>query len=256
MTEKQLDKIRTFIADNIGEFHAAVLASVRKKDLNFFLRRCNPYLFKAKARENAGDFVKRLLENYLRKSEETHFGKFLESVAVFVSKMLHDGHKSVVSDMDLEFDRDGTHYVVSVKSGPNWGNSGQQQHLKTRFLASRKIAGQAGAKNKVEFVLGHCYGRKGNPSQGSHLRYSGQEFWRFLSGDDSLYLRIIEPLGNQAKRRNQEFADAYDQMLNQLTQEFMERFCVGGKIQWEEVVKFNSGKERPKPPPKRARKKG
>ena len=255
MTKAQLGRVRKFVADNIGAFHAGVLAKVQKKTLNELLKRCNPYLYKAKSREVAHDFVERLLADSLALSERTQFGSFLEQLAIFVGAEMHDGRKSVAEGVDLEFVRDGTHFIVSIKSGPNWGNSSQHKKQSDQFRTAKKVARQAGPGNRVEAVLGCCYGQV-EKDKGDYDVISGQAFWRFLSGDDSLYLRIIEPLGNQAKRRNQEFADAYDQMLNQLTQEFMERFCVGGKIQWEEVVKFNSGKERPKPPPKRARKKG
>ena len=27
--------------------------------------------------------------------------------------------------IDLEFDKDGVRYIVTIKSGPNWGNSSQ-----------------------------------------------------------------------------------------------------------------------------------
>lgn len=267
MTEAQLDKVRNFIADNIGKFHAGVLAKVRDPkniNLDILLSRFNPYLYKAKALENAHEFVKRLLEDKLRRSEGTQFGQLLENIAVFVGGMLYDGRKSAGKSVDLEFTRDGKHFVVSVKSGPNWGNRSQHASMESDFRTAKKIAGQGGMGGDKIFVVGSCYGRKGNQNQASHIRYCGQEFWRFLSGDDDLYLKIIEPLGHQAAKRNDEFNTAYDQLLNKLTQEFANRFCVDGRIQWERLVEFNSAREKPrrprasKPPrrPKQARKKG
>ena len=121
MTKAQLGRVRKFVADNIGAFHAGVLAKVQKKTLNELLKRCNPYLYKAKSREVAHDFVERLLADSLALSERTQFGSFLEQLAIFVGAEMHGGRKSVAEGVDLEFVRDGTHFIVSVKSGPNWG---------------------------------------------------------------------------------------------------------------------------------------
>ena len=257
MTKAQMQKIRKFVAENIGEFHSDVLAKVQEKQLDEFLKGFNPYMFKAKAREDAHDFIKLLLDDFLRRSEGTKFGQFLEKLAIFVGGELYGARKSIAKGIDLEFTRGGVHYAVSVKSSPNWGNKSQTKQQKDDFVNASRLAGQAGRGNKLTCVLGCCYGRKGNNHQGTHMRYCGQEFWQFLSGDGALYQQIVEPLGHQAKRHNDKFAAAYACVLNKMTHEFVARFCDdNGRIKWEEVVKFNSARERPRPPPrKRARKK-
>jgi len=70
---------------------------------------------------------------------------------------------------------------------------------------------------------------------------SGQEFWNFISEDERLYLDIIEPLGFEAKKRNEEFQEAYSEIINIFTAEFLKEFCIKGKIDWEKLVRFNSG---------------
>ena len=46
-----------------------------------------------------------------------------------------------------------------------------------------------------------------------------------LSNGDNFYLRIIEPIGRDAKRHNDDFAQAYGSVVNRFTKEFTEGFC-------------------------------
>lgn len=90
-------------------------------------------------------------------------------------------------------------------------------------------------------VNGCCYGQDANPDKGDYLKYCGQDFWKFISGNDELYLEIIEPLGHQAKRRNDEFLEEYSALITRFAQEFAQDFCQeNGKIDWCKLVKFNS----------------
>jgi len=75
------------------------------------------------------------------------------------------------------------------------------------------------------------------------LKLCGQAFWEFISGNTRLYIDLIEPLGWQAKQKNDEFYQEYDRILNQFTIEFANQFSLDGKIDWEKLVKINSGKE-------------
>lgn len=60
------------------------------------------------------------------------------------------------------------------------------------------------------------------------------------SGD--LLAAIIEPLGHQAKEKNEQFSLEYAKVLNKFTGEFITEFCdTNGSIRWEDIVKLNSG---------------
>jgi hypothetical protein len=90
-------------------------------------------------------------------------------------------------------------------------------------------------------VNGCCYGSDNHPDKGSYFKYCGQKFWRFISGDENLYTQIIEPLGQQAKERNDDFMQSYAQMINKFTVEFAQGFCEkNGRIDWNKLVIFNS----------------
>ena len=93
-------------------------------------------------------------------------------------------------------------------------------------------------------VNGCCYGRDNNPDKGDYLKLCGQRFWEFISGEERLYVEIIEPLGHQAKERNEAFQREYARLINTFSQEFMAEFCVDGLIDWEKLVAFNSAANR------------
>ncbi|MDP8244448.1 MAG: PmeII family type II restriction endonuclease [Candidatus Hinthialibacter antarcticus] len=235
-------KIREFISGNIGDFHQRRLLSLEKLKLNDVLKRKNPYLFKAKNILQASDLVRTILDARLSSQEETIFGEFLEQLAIFVSET-SGGRKSSSQGIDLEMDRDGKRYVVSIKSGPNWGNSGQIRNMIDDFEHAKKIYHTNNPQQEIVAINGCCYGRS-HPGyrKGGYFKFCGQAFWEFISGDENLYTKIIEPLGDKAKRRNDQFAKAYAKVINQFTLEFSQEFCTDGVIDWGKLVEFNSSK--------------
>lgn len=130
--------------------------------------------------------------------------------------------------------------MVTIKSGPNWGNSGQIDKMVQNFKTAKKILGTNSRKTNVIAVNGCCYGIDNNPDKGDYLKLCGQAFWTFISGNEDLYIEIIEPLGFEAKKRNDDFVEEYSKILNMFTQSFMEEFCINGEINWEKLVRFNS----------------
>jgi hypothetical protein len=90
-------------------------------------------------------------------------------------------------------------------------------------------------------VNGCCYGRDNRPDKGEYFKYCGQEFWEFISGEESLYTLIIEPLGHKAKENNDSFMNKYAMVINRFTQAFATEFCQeSGEIDWYKLVAFNS----------------
>jgi hypothetical protein len=238
-----LNEVQKFVEDHIGEFHQRRLEKIRSLKLTDILKRKNPYLFKAKNITDAHDLVKRLLDAYLSSQEETIFGDFLEKLAVFICSQAFNGHKSSAEGIDLEFERDGVLYLVSIKSGPNWGNNSQIRKMVDNFKKAQRILRTNNASLRVQAVNGCCYGQDSQPDKGDYLKLCGQAFWEFISGNDRLYLDIIEPLGHRAKERNEEFLNEYARIINLFTQEFVTRFCKNGAINWETLVAFNSARK-------------
>uniref|UniRef100_A0A7C4PXU8 Cytosolic protein n=2 Tax=Bellilinea TaxID=475960 RepID=A0A7C4PXU8_9CHLR len=239
----QMNEIRDYIQSHINQFHERRAESLRKLKLIQILKRKNPYLFRAKNINTFHELVKHLLDAHLSSQEETIFGEFLENLAVFVCSQTYQGRKSSAEGIDLEFSKDGTHYLVSIKSGPNWGNSSQVKKMVENFKKAQRILRSNNPGIHIQAVNGCCYGKDANPDKGDYLKLCGQAFWEFISGNTRLYIDLIEPLGWQAKQKNDEFYQEYDRILNQFTIEFANQFSLDGKIDWEKLVKINSGKE-------------
>jgi len=215
------------------------LEGLRLKDV---LRKKNPYLFRAKHLVTAGDLIASIMDAFLSSSEEKLFGDFLEDLAIFVSEQCYQGSKSSAEGLDLEFVRNGVRYLVSVKSGPNWGNSSQYRALRAAFKRAMVVQAQRRDAVPAQAVLGVCYGRSRTTFNGEYYRYTGQSFWHFLSGDRDLYLDIIDPIGREAERRNNEFGAKRAALINRFSVQFISEFCDSdGSIDWARVVQFNSG---------------
>jgi len=237
-----LNNVVGFVEANIGDFHKRKLESLQKLKLIEILKRKNPYLFKAKNILTAQDLVKGLMDAHLSSQEETIFGEFLEELAIFVCNKVYDGKKSTAEGIDLEFEKDNIVYIVAIKSGPNWGNSSQVARMRDNFKQAQKRLRQNKSVTGIVAVNGCCYGKNNQPEKGDYQKLCGQRFWEFISGNENLYLDIIEPLGHKAKEKNEEFHNAYAQILNLFTQQFMSDFSVDGVIDWKKLVRFNSAK--------------
>ena len=234
-------EIADYVEANIQVFHQRRLENLQKLKLMNVVKRKNPYLFKAKNINTAQDFVKTILEAHLSSQEETIFGGFLEGLAIFICEQVYSGQKSAAEGIDLEFERDNIRYIVSIKSGPNWGNSNQVKKMRDNFKKAKRILRTNTSLVNVVAVNGCCYGKNQSPDKGDYLKLCGQRFWEFISGDNNLYTELIEPLGHQAKEKNDQFMEEYAKVVNKFTLEFIKTFCDSdGNILWEEIVKFNS----------------
>ena len=232
--------VTDYVENNIGSFHTKRLQSLEKLKLNQVLKRKNPYLFKARNILTAHDLVETLLDAYLSSQEETIFGDFLEGLAIFINGKVFDGKKSSAEGIDLEFDKNGIRYIVSIKSGPNWGNSRQINKLRDDFKKAKIILRTSNSNLQIVAVNGCCYGRDNKPDKGEYFKYCGQTFWEFISGNEYLYVEFIESLGHKAKEKNEAFLQAYSEIVNKFTFEFTQKYCINGKIDWDALVKFNS----------------
>jgi len=236
-----VEHARQYVKVHIApDFHDKRLSSLAALKLDAVLKRKNPYLFKAKAIISAPDLVKQLLLAHLSSQEETLFGAFLEGLAIHICEQAWGGKKSTTEGIDLEFSRNGTRYIVSIKSGPNWGNSAQIAKMVQHFDKARRIAGP---KEHVIAVNGCCYGKDGSPAKtGNYIKLCGQNFWYLISGESALYQEIIEPLGFEAHRRNDDFDVAFSRLHTKFTAEFTANFCsMDGAIDWQKILQMNAG---------------
>ncbi len=189
----------------------------------------------------AGDIVKSLADAFISSAEETIFGDWLEGLAIFVCSKVYNGRKSSTKGIDLEFDKNGIRYIVSIKSGPNWGNSTQISKMRDDFKVAQRTLRTSGSGLQIQAVNGCCYGKDNKPDKGDYFKYCGQDFWFFISGEKTLYTDILEPLATNAKERNEDFQEGYVKMINKMTKEFVNEYCDSdGNINWDKILFMNS----------------
>ena len=230
-----------YVERNIERFHTQRIENLSKLKLKNVLKKKNPYLFRAKHMMTSSQIVHSVTDEFLSSSEEGIFGGWLEELAIYINRKVFNGWKSGITGIDLEFDKDSTRYIIAIKSGPNWGNSSQVKKMRSDFLSAKKTLRTSNSRLNVVAINGCCYGRLKNVDKGDYYKYCGQMFWEFISGDENLYIDIIEPLGHRAKEKNEEFIDIYSRMINKFVRDFTDEFCNNdGSINWESLVVFNS----------------
>jgi hypothetical protein len=125
MNAVNIDDVYQFVQNNISSFHESRIKCLNDTQLIKLMKAKNPYLFRAKNMITAQELVTALLDARLSSSEEQLFGRFLEDLALFVANKSLNAFKSSATGIDFEYTKDKTRYLVTVKSGPNWGNSSQ-----------------------------------------------------------------------------------------------------------------------------------
>ena len=174
------NKLHEFINVNISDFHQNRLNSLNKLKLVDVLKRKNIYLYKAKNIQTSEELIKSVTDAYLSSQEETIFGEFLEKLAIFVSQECKSGFKSGIEGIDLEIIENKIRYIISIKSGPNWGNSSQIKKMTDYFAKAKKILKTQNASNLIQIIAinGCCYGKDNQPykSKGDYYKLCGQAF--------------------------------------------------------------------------------
>ena len=144
--------------------------------------------------------------------------------------------------VDLEFVNGGVHYVVQIKSGPNWGNSSQQNRLQSDLRAAVNRVKTQKPGVDVRAVLGICYGKTRTNFLRGYWKLVGQNFWHFISENDRLYIDIIEPIGYRAWEHNEEYRLNKVAVANRIAMGFLNEFCESsGAIDWDKLVEATCG---------------
>lgn len=139
MNPINLTDVKHYVEENIGTFHRKRIEKLDGLKLNDVLKSKNPYLYKAKNVLKAQDLVEGIVNAFLSSSEEGIFGDWLEGLAIFINERVYNGRKSGIPSIDLEFDKDGIRYIITIKSGPDWGNDSQVKKMIDNFNSARKV---------------------------------------------------------------------------------------------------------------------
>ena len=209
MKPLEIQKVVKYVEENIAAFHIKRIESINKLKLSQVLKRKNPYLFKAKYMQTSEQIIRGIVDAHISSNEETIFGNWLEGLAIFINNEVYGGYKSGITGIDLEFDKDNIRYIVTIKSGSNWGNSSQIKKMLSDFKTAKRTLRTSNSQINVVAINGCCYGVDRNPDKGEYFKYCGQEFWYFISEEENLYTELIEPLGYKAREKNEDFMLSY-----------------------------------------------
>lgn len=250
MKKIDYDKLNSFIAsDVIQPFYKIRLDRLKLANLSNIFARKNPYLFKAKNIETAGDLAKAILDAFLSSQEETVFGDLMENLAIHICRQVFNGIKAEEGryrSIDLIFERDNKLYIVGIKSGPNWGNSDQVNTMRRNFKLAKKVIRIDAGEKSIIAVNGCMYGKDNKPhkvsktSTLSYYKICGQKFWELISGDNELYKKIIQPLDKEAKKRDEIFKNLYVKKINEMTEDIVKLFYSKSNLDWDKIIEYVS----------------
>lgn len=230
------------IAAALENFYANLIEKIDGLNIQKVMKRKNPYLYRAKAMENASEIVESVLTAFVSSSEETIFGNcFFEPVAIAAS----GGNKALAEGIDIMIQDNKTNTIaaIAVKSGPSVFNADSRKRQEQNFMAASKLAQQA--KARYEAYIGYCYGKKKESGRGKPKMYqelAGKQFWTELTGDEEFYIKIIGYMGVMPEKYVADYKESYNKAANRLVREFSNSFCKpDGSIDWKKLVEFNSG---------------
>ena len=233
------------IANGLDNFYKSLIDKINTLDINKIMKRKNPYLYRAKAMQNATDIVSSVLDAFVTSSEETIFGNcFFEPLAIAAS----GGSKALAEGVDIMVEKkeETTIYAVAVKSGPSVFNADSKKRQEQNFAAAAKLAKQA--KARYEAIIGYGYGKKKVTGKGvpkMYQEFAGQEFWAELTGEEDFYLKIIQFMGALPEQYLEDYQRSYNNAMNRLLKQFTTEFCKEtGEIDWDKLVQFNSGSKK------------
>ena len=163
------------IAIALESFYNSLIQKIDSLNIKKVMKRKNPYLYRAKAMQNASEIVESVLTAFVSSSEETLFGNcFFEPIAIAAS----GGNKALAEGIDIMVQNNDTNTItaVAVKSGPSVFNADSKKKQEQNFAAAAKLAQQA--KARYVALIGYCYGKKNASGKGAPKisRIGGQRF--------------------------------------------------------------------------------
>jgi hypothetical protein len=233
--KSELDK---FIKNCLEKYTDRRITNISEHTFREVIYRKNPYLLAANGIEDIDTLVDDLITQYIKTSDETIFGQeVFEEIAIYVSDGVKSGYKSV----DIEIRKNGFMIeLVSVKSGPYIFNSSSKKKQDDHFISHTKIL--QSKDRAVRSIVGYCYGRKkknGKSSKYIFEEYAGQDFWKEISGDENLYVLIMDLIRKHSKSISDTVNKEIEKTRKRWTEEakLIIKYDDKGKICWDHLVR-------------------
>ena len=219
---------------------ARAIRRLRIEDLDV-----NPFLIRLLSKElglrDARSIVRWLVNQRLERGTVTAFGIALQNAA----RVFSEG--TGVEGADILKTREGRHYYIQVKSGPNPIPKEQAKRIADLLRSAQR-------RNRGSVALfGMCYGTRGQVSsivrkyigeEGSIDWLAGREFWEFISGDpncvDEIYAIAAEVGETFRDPQGQTLTEILEGKLDELEQEFQALYGTGGEPMWRSLLEHNT----------------
>ena len=234
MDEARRSEIRSIFEEFLRRSMRRI-SGLRLGDFDF-----NPFLLRILAGgmefSGAEEVVRWMVHQRLERGMVTSFGTALEKVALVF------GETTGAEGADMMLTRDGRHYYIQVKSGPN---------TVPKDLADRtsELLQSVQRRNRGSVaIFGMCYG---NPDRVSgivktHIKvdyYIGKEFWAFISGEENCVEEIFELAAEVGDSFEDEsgktFHEVVEEKIAELTREFRQSYGDGPGM-WHRILEKNS----------------
>ena len=229
------EKAEEGIDDAVTAFQTRVREKINKKSPATLIASKNPFLFRARVSGDAYQYAGMIIDAFLSSSEETMFGNVLESTAISICAQAKGGRKSSTGNIDLEYEQNGERTIIQIKSGPNWGNSGQRAKLEKDFMSAARVLRQGNRKTNVKCVEGICYGARLTRDMGAYWKLVGHDFWVDISGWEGTANAVMDIIGVhtrngllQARERGREKIVKYMKDTGAATQD--------NEINWKKLL--------------------
>jgi hypothetical protein len=241
------------INDLLDTFYSKRSVALNELKLINTLKRKNPYLYRATGVSDASEIVEEILRAHVSSSDETLFGnEFFEPLAKWVAQQAHPNSTHTVTTSDgegVDITITNSSYVmpIAVKSGVNVFNADSKKKQGENFATlNRRLL-----KLALHFdpVVGYCYGRKKQSARSkvNFRELAGQAFWELITNENDFYLKIVRLMSKKPIEHRPIFQESFDQAKNRFVREFLLDFSdENGAINWDKLLEFNSGAERPK----------
>jgi len=235
MTPHQRDEVRRIFE----EFLRRRIQTIRKLHLHNL--DINPFVLRLYSEQlglsDSRAIVRWLVQQRLERGTVTALGTALQNVA----KVFSEG--TGVEGADLMKTKDGRHYYIQVKSGPNTVPKDMAQRISSLLhSAQRRNAGSVA-------LFAMCYGNPGRVSSivRKYVEVNwiiGRAFWEFVSDDpnciDEIYAIATEVSQQFRDKEGQTLAEVLEAQVQKLQSEFEALYGQGGEEMWKKLLDMNS----------------
>ena len=233
--ERALAHLRRFLRQRVANLERLTLDDLT---FNVLLLRVNATMLEL---NDPKTLLRYRLAQRVERGSVTAFGTTLQAISKEIA-----GHATGVAGADIMLVRDGRHYYIQVKSGPDTANRDIAQNIGALLNSARARDPEAVC------TFGVCYARpeqisgivKGQLQRAGVGLKVGSEFWEFISGDPrclSDLLALASEAAGEAPPGEMSFAGRVEQKLESLASEFARRY--GETLDaaaWERFLADNS----------------